>query len=61
MAEIGFMTEAKNAKYRAWVEGKALKKSQRFASRIAEITHVGREPVFDTTQEDGNTVIFNGS
>jgi ribonucleoside-diphosphate reductase alpha chain len=60
MAEIGFMTEAKNAKYRAWVEGKALKKSQRFASRIAEITHVGREPVFDTTQEDGNTVIFNG-
>jgi ribonucleoside-diphosphate reductase alpha chain len=60
MAEIGFMTEAKNANYRAWVEGKALKKSQRFTSRITEITHVGREPVFDTTQEDGNTVIFNG-
>jgi ribonucleoside-diphosphate reductase alpha chain len=60
MAEIGFMTDVKNAKYRAWAETKALKKSQRFTSRIAEITHVGRESVFDTTQEDGNTVIFNG-
>jgi ribonucleoside-diphosphate reductase alpha chain len=60
MAKIGFLTEEKNAKYAQWVQGKALNKSQRFTSRIAEITYVGREAVFDTTQEDCNTVIFNG-
>jgi ribonucleoside-diphosphate reductase alpha chain len=60
MAEIGFLTAAKNAKYREWVQGKALQKSQRFTSQISEISYVGREAVFDTTQEDGNTVIFNG-
>jgi ribonucleoside-diphosphate reductase alpha chain len=60
MAEIGFLADAKNEKYEAWVEGKALRKSQRFTSRIAEIEHVGKEAVFDTTQADHNTVIFNG-
>jgi ribonucleoside-diphosphate reductase alpha chain len=60
MAKIGFLTEEKNAKYAQWVQGKALKQSQRFTSRIAEISYVGREAVFDTTQEDCNTVIFNG-
>ncbi|HSY06965.1 MAG TPA: LAGLIDADG family homing endonuclease [Steroidobacteraceae bacterium] len=60
MAEIGFITDAKNVKYRDWAKDKELKKSQRFTSQIAEITAIGREPVFDTTQEDGNTVIFNG-
>ncbi|MEA3107953.1 MAG: ribonucleoside-diphosphate reductase alpha chain [Gammaproteobacteria bacterium] len=60
MAKIGFLTEEKNAKYAQWAQGKALNKSQRFTSRIAEITYVGREAVFDTTQEDCNTVIFNG-
>ncbi len=60
MADIGFITDAKNDKYRTWAKDKALKKSQRFTSRIDEISYVGREAVFDTTQEDGNTVIFNG-
>jgi ribonucleoside-diphosphate reductase alpha chain len=60
MAKIGFLAEEKNAKYAQWAQGKALNKSQRFTSRIAEITYVGREAVFDTTQEDCNTVIFNG-
>src|SRR6266446_4558684 len=60
MAHIGFLTEEKNGKYAQWVQGKALNKSQRFTSRIAEITYVGREAVFDTTQADCNTVIFNG-
>jgi len=60
MAAIGFITEEKNSKYRNWVVGKALRKSQRFVSRVAEIVHVGKEAVFDTTQEDHNTVIFNG-
>jgi len=60
MAHIGFLTEEKSKKYTKWVQGKALNKSQRFTSRVAEITFVGREAVFDTTQEDRNTVIFNG-
>ena len=60
MAYIGFLTEEKSRKYAQWVQGKALNTSQRFTSRIAEITYVGREAVFDTTQEDCNTVIFNG-
>jgi ribonucleoside-diphosphate reductase alpha chain len=60
MSRIGFLTPEKNEKYQNWVVGKALNKSQRFTSRIAEITHAGREAVFDTTQSDQNTVIFNG-
>ena len=60
MGEIGFLTDAKNGKYEQWVEGKALRKSQSFTSRIAEITYVGKDAVFDTTQHDHNTVIFNG-
>jgi ribonucleoside-diphosphate reductase alpha chain len=60
MEDIGFISDTKNAKYRAWAAMKVLNKSQRFMSRIAEISHVGREAVFDTTQADGNTVIFNG-
>lgn len=60
MKDIGFLLDHKTAKYRAWVADKVLRKTQRFTSRIVSITFVGREPVFDTTQEDGNTVIFNG-
>jgi ribonucleoside-diphosphate reductase alpha chain len=60
MEDVGFISDAKNDKYHAWAKSKVLNKSQRFMSRIADISHVGREAVFDTTQEDGNTVIFNG-
>jgi ribonucleoside-diphosphate reductase alpha chain len=60
MTEIGFISVAKNEKYERWVAGKALRKSQSFTSRIAEITYIGKEPVFDTTQADHNSVIFNG-
>ena len=60
MAEIGFLLARKTARYQAWVAGKALLKTQRFASRIASIVSVGSEAVFDTTQADHNTVIFNG-
>jgi ribonucleoside-diphosphate reductase alpha chain len=60
MSEIGFLTDAKNGKYERWVDGKALRKSQSFATPIAEISYVGKEAVFDTTQHDHNTVIFNG-
>jgi ribonucleoside-diphosphate reductase alpha chain len=60
MAEIGFLSRAKNDKYLAWVADKALLKTQRFVSRVREIVFAGREAVFDTTQADGNTVVFNG-
>jgi ribonucleoside-diphosphate reductase alpha chain len=60
MSEIGFLAEAKNSKYRNWVDGKALVQSQRFTTRVAEINHIGREAVFDTTQKDRNSVVFNG-
>jgi ribonucleoside-diphosphate reductase alpha chain len=60
MTEIGFMNGAKNEKLRNWAQGKALNRTQRFTSRVAEISYCGKEAVFDTTQEDGNTVIFNG-
>jgi len=60
MEQIGFLTQAKNDKYRDWARGRVLRKSQRFTSMIADVTHVGKEAVFDTTQPDCNTVIFNG-
>jgi ribonucleoside-diphosphate reductase alpha chain len=60
MREIGFLLPAKREKYEAWVAGRKLLKSQRFTARIASIEPVGRQPVFDTTQPDHNSVIFNG-
>jgi ribonucleoside-diphosphate reductase alpha chain len=60
MSEIGFITQSKNAKYRNWVADKALRMRQNFVSRIAEISYVGKEAVFDTTQPDKNNLIFNG-
>jgi ribonucleoside-diphosphate reductase alpha chain len=60
MREVGFLLPAKQQRYEEWVEGKALRKTQRFTSRIRSIEYLGREPVFDTTQHDHNTVIFNG-
>ena len=60
MQEIGFLLDYKAERYRQWVADKVLHKTQRFASRIAAIDFCGREAVFDTTQDDHNTVIFNG-
>ena len=60
MSEIGFIGDAKNAKYSDWVKDKALTRSQRFTSRVAQIEYIGKEAVFDTNQDDSNTVIFNG-
>ncbi|MGM9483343.1 LAGLIDADG family homing endonuclease [Roseateles sp. NT4] len=60
MREVGFLLPAKREKYEAWVQDKALLKSQRFAAKITSIEAAGMEPVYDTTQSDGNTVIFNG-
>lgn len=60
MREVGCLGDAKNNKYQEWVADKVLRKTQPFRSRIATIEYVGREAVFDTTQADHNTVIFNG-
>jgi ribonucleoside-diphosphate reductase alpha chain len=60
IAEVGFLLDYKNAKYRDWARDKLLRKTQRFTTRIASIAHVGREAVYDTTQPDQNSVIFNG-
>ncbi len=60
MHEIGFLLPTKNEKYQAWVQGRSLLKTQRFTTRIARIEYVGEEAVYDTTQADHNTVIFNG-
>jgi ribonucleoside-diphosphate reductase alpha chain len=60
MSEIRFIGGNKNDKYLRWVRERACIQTQRFTSRIAEIAYVGKETVFDTTQVDHNTVIFNG-
>ncbi len=60
MEEIGFLAEGKSAKYREWVKDKILRKTQRFTTRVTNIVYTGKAPVFDTTQADHNTVIFNG-
>ncbi|MGH8192658.1 MAG: LAGLIDADG family homing endonuclease [Rhodanobacteraceae bacterium] len=60
MTEIGFLGEEKNGKHAQWVRDKALRQTQSFTSPIASIEYAGREAVFDTTQSDKNTIIFNG-
>ncbi|MBA4261708.1 MAG: ribonucleoside reductase [Comamonadaceae bacterium] len=60
MQEVGFLLAYKTARYQAWVADKVLHKTQRALSRIAEILPIGRAAVYDTTQADGNSVIFNG-
>jgi len=60
MREIGFLTAAKTEKYERWTEGRPLRQRERFVSRIASIEYVREEAVFDTTQSDGNSLIFQG-
>jgi ribonucleoside-diphosphate reductase alpha chain len=60
MAQIGFLTAAKNEKYARWAEERPLRKTQSFTTKVTAIIYEGQEPVYDTTQEDHNTVIFNG-
>ncbi|MBK9715230.1 MAG: Hint domain-containing protein [Kouleothrix sp.] len=60
MAQIGFLTTAKNEKYAQWANERPLRKTQSFTTKVAAIVYEGQEPVYDTTQEDHNTVIFNG-
>lgn len=60
MDAIGFPLPQKNDKVRTWAEGRLLRKHQPFTTTIKAIVYEGREPVYDTTQNDHNTLIFNG-
>jgi ribonucleoside-diphosphate reductase alpha chain len=61
MERIGFLTEEKNEKYRAWKQlRRRNSRSDEYISPIASIEYVGREAVFDTTQPNKNNLIFNG-
>jgi ribonucleoside-diphosphate reductase alpha chain len=60
MQEVGFLLDYKNNRYQEWVKDRALRKTQAFTSKIKSITYVGKHAVYDTTQADHNTVIFNG-
>ncbi|HYM36736.1 MAG TPA: LAGLIDADG family homing endonuclease, partial [Steroidobacteraceae bacterium] len=60
MHEIGFLLPRKNERYANWVSDKVLQQTRKFLTRISSIEFVGEEAVFDTTQSDKNTVIFNG-
>jgi ribonucleoside-diphosphate reductase alpha chain len=60
MREVGFPLPAKQEKYAAWSGDRIQRKTQRFTARVSAVEFAGVEPVYDTTQPDGNTVIFNG-
>jgi len=60
MSEIGFLSESKSKKYHEWIKDKYLRQTQRFTARVETITHEGCQAVYDTTQPDHNSVIFNG-
>lgn len=61
MDEIGFADDGKrNRRYQDWAQDKVLYKSQRFTSPIVSIEYAGKHKVYDTTQKDHNTVVFNG-
>ncbi|HEU4616833.1 MAG TPA: LAGLIDADG family homing endonuclease [Gammaproteobacteria bacterium] len=60
MGEIGFLLDYKNSRYWDWARLHRLGNKQAFVSEVTAIEHVGREAVFDTTQSDNHTVVFNG-
>ncbi|WP_016854101.1 LAGLIDADG family homing endonuclease [Halomonas smyrnensis] len=60
MQEIGFLIGAKNQKYREWQSMRTRAVSTTYMAQVGAIEYVGREAVFDTTQEDKNSLIFNG-
>ncbi|WP_322511316.1 ribonucleotide reductase N-terminal alpha domain-containing protein, partial [Chloroflexus sp.] len=60
MRAIGFLTAANNEKYARWAAERELRETQSFTTEVTAIVYEGQEPVYDTTQPDHNTVIFNG-
>jgi len=60
MEKVGFLQDYKNSRYTEWAKGKLLRKTQQFTAEVSSFEYMGTEEVYDTTQEDHNTVIFNG-
>ena len=60
MEEIGLQIERKAVLYDNWTKNKCLYKRQPFVTPIISIESKGYEPVYDTTQEDQHSLIFNG-
>ncbi|CAK0750574.1 Ribonucleoside-diphosphate reductase [Gammaproteobacteria bacterium] len=60
MSEIGFLSTDKVETYHTWIKGQSPGQGQRFSARVETITYVGRQAVYDTTQPDHNSVLFNG-
>ena len=60
MEEIGFSLEYKTEKFNEWAKDRELNRKHKFISPITSIEYYGVEPVFDTTQQDHNAVIFAG-
>lgn len=60
MEEIGFLTESKNKKYHEWKSLVPNAFNEKFSTPIISIEYIGKEAVFDTTQNDKNNLIFNG-
>ncbi|MGE5653627.1 MAG: ribonucleotide reductase N-terminal alpha domain-containing protein [Bacillota bacterium] len=60
MEIVGFANASKTERYTQWVKDRILRKHEHYLDPIVSIEHIGDEPVYDTTQPDGNAVIFNG-
>jgi ribonucleoside-diphosphate reductase alpha chain len=61
MEKIGLKSEEKAARYNEWTKSRRSKgQKQKFEATISEIVHAGREAVYDVTQPDHNSVVFNG-
>ena len=58
--EVGFLGAEKQSKLNTWLSQKQLRKTQSFTATIQAIEYIGKEAVYDTTQQDHNAVIFNG-
>lgn len=61
MSEIGFLSDSKNNKYKLWKSNRTkVLDAKECKAKIIKIEYVGKEAVYDTTQDDGNAIIFNG-
>lgn len=60
MSEVSFLHDGQAQHYLKWRESHGQAREQSFTTVIESIEFHGREAVFDTTQADKNTVIFNG-
>lgn len=60
MKYIGFASSYKTNKYDIFTKESQRIKTQWFSTTISSIEYVNNEPVYDTTQNDHHSLIFNG-